>query len=75
MSSPKGFAQESTFLNIQATELVSPYLMHSGVKDPVIVGARSNRLHVKAVTQLSNTFSLFNYRCGMGFYNSSNYMG
>lgn len=75
MTSPKGFAQNSTFLNIEATELVAPYLIHSGVKDPVIVGARSNRLHVRAVTQLSSTFGLFNYRCGMGFYNNAVYMG
>lgn len=75
MSSPKGFANTSTFLNIEATELVCPYLIHSGIKDPVIVGARSNRLHIKSVTQLWKTFGLFNYRCGMGFYNHSNYLG
>ena len=65
----------STFLNIEATELACPYLIHSGIKDPVIVGARSNRLHIKSVTQLWKTFGLFNYRCGMGFYNNSNYLG
>lgn len=75
MNSPKGFAQNSTFLNIEATELVAPYLIHSGIKNPVIVGARSNRLHIKSVTQLNKTFALFNYSCGMGFYNNSIYLG
>lgn len=75
MSSPKGFAQKSNFLNVEATELVAPYLIYSNIKDPVIVGARSNRLHVKAVTQLANTFGLFAYHCGIGFYNSSVYLG
>lgn len=32
MSSPKGFAQASRFLNVEATELVSPYLIYSGIK-------------------------------------------
>ena len=69
MSAPKGFASTSKFLNVDATELASPYMIHSGIKDPVIVGARSNRLHLKAVNQLYKTFGLFNYNCGMGFYN------
>ena len=75
MSAPKGFAQSSCFLNADATELVAPYLIYAGIKDPVIVGVRSNRLHLRAVTQLYKTFGMFNYDCGIGFYNEGNYMG
>ena len=75
MSAPKGFAIKSRFLNVDATELAAPYLIYSGIKDPVIVGARSNRLHLRAVNQLFKTFGLFNFNCGMGFYNDSNYIG
>lgn len=75
MSSPKGFAQESRFLNIEAPELVIPYLIHSQLTDPVLVGARSNRLHIRNVYQLFNTFQLFAYNCGMGFFNNSIYIG
>lgn len=50
-------------------------MIHTGIRDPIIVGARSNRLHIKSVTQLWKTFGLFNYKCGMGFYNNSNYLG
>lgn len=69
MSAPKGFAQTSRFMSVDATELVTPYLIYSGIKDPVIVGARSNRLHLRHVNQLKNTFNLFDFHCGMGFYN------
>lgn len=75
MSAPKGFATSSKFLNVEATELVAPYLIYSGIKDPVIVGARSNRLHLNAVNQIYKTFGLFNYNCGMGFYNDNDYIG
>ena len=75
MSAPKGFASTCRFLNVEATELVAPYLIYSGIKDPVIVGARSNRLHLKAVNQLYKTLGLFNFKCGMGFYNQNDYIG
>jgi ribose-phosphate pyrophosphokinase len=75
MSAPKGFAQSSRFLNVEAAELVTPYLIYSGIKDPVIVGARSNWLHLRTVTQLFKTFGLFNFKCGMGFYNDHVYIG
>ena len=54
---------------------MAPYLIYTGIKDPVIVGARSNRLHLKAVNQLYKTLGLFNYNCGMGFYNQEDYIG
>lgn len=75
MTTPKGFAQGSKFLGIDATELVVPYLIYSGVKDPVIVGARSNKNHLRAVTQLWKTFGFFDFHCGMGFYNKDLYIG
>lgn len=75
MSSPKGFAQESRFLNIEAPELVIPYLIHAQLSDPVLIGSRSNRLHIRNVTQLYNTFQLFAYNCGMGFFNNAIYIG
>lgn len=75
MTTPKGFAQNCRFLSIDATELVAPYLIYSGVKDPVIVGARSNKNHLRAVTQLWKTFGLFDFHCGMGFYNKDLYIG
>ena len=75
MSSPKGFAEKARFLNVDATELVAPYLIYSGIKNPVIVGARSNSLHLKAVNTLKNTLKVFDYHCGMGFYNDHLYLG
>jgi hypothetical protein len=75
MTTPKGFAFTSRFLSIDATELVAPYLIYSGVKDPVIVGARSNKNHLRQVTQLWKTFGLFDFQCGMGFYNNDLYIG
>ena len=76
MTTPKGFAQEtSKFLSIDATELVAPYLIYSGVRDPVIVGTRSNKNHMRAVAQLFKTFGLFDFQCSMGFYNHESYIG
>ena len=75
MTTPKGFAQTSRFLSIDASELAAPYLIYSGVKDPVIVGARSNKNHLRQVTQLWKTFGLFDFHCGMGFYNQDLYIG
>lgn len=59
MTTPKGFALTSRFLSIDATELVAPYLIYSGVKEPVIVGARSNKNHLRQVTQLWKTLGFF----------------
>ena len=75
MMAPKGFAFTSRFVDIDATELAAPYLIYSGVKDPVIVGSRSNRLHLRTVNHLYKTFKLFNFECGLGFYNDGVYIG
>lgn len=75
MSAPKGFAFTSNFVDIDATELAAPYLIYAGVKDPVIIGSRSNRLHLRTVNRLYKTFKLFNFNCGLGFYNEGVYIG
>lgn len=36
---------------------------------------RSNRIHVRGASELSNTFSLFDFHCGIGFYNNGVYFG
>lgn len=45
------------------------------MKDPVIVGARANRLHIRNVYQLYKTFKLFDFNCSLGFFNNANYIG
>ena len=69
MSSPKGFALNSRFMSVEATELVIPYLIYSGIKDPVLVGARSNPLQMRAINKIFKKMGLFNLNCGIGLYN------
>lgn len=54
---------------------MAPYLIYSGVRDPIIVGTRSNKNHMRAVAQLFNSFGLFDFHCSMGFYNHDVYIG
>ena len=50
LSSPKGFGLNSNFVNIRASELVVPYLLHRKINDPVIVGMKSHKKYIRSVS-------------------------
>jgi hypothetical protein len=75
MSSPKGFAQDSRFLNIEAPELVVPYLLHAQLNEPILVGSRANPLHIRNVHKLQKTFEYFDCHCDIGFFDHDTYIG
>ena len=43
ISHPKGFAQKSSFINVEATEIAVPYLIRTKLDDPVLIGTESTR--------------------------------
>ena len=60
MTHPKGFAQSSCFINIEAPELVVPLLLKKkNLNDPIIIGSRANTTHFRYIDQLKRTFQLF----------------
>ena len=75
ISNPKGFAHKSRFINLDTPEIVVPYLIHSDMKNPVIVGTESNKVHMRNVNKLRRSFSLFDFQCEMGFFNNEAYIG
>jgi phosphoribosylpyrophosphate synthetase len=76
MTSPKGFAQSSCFINIEAPELVVPILIKKrDFEDPVIIGSKPSPNNFRTIDKLKSTFKLFGLQSGLGFFNQNNYTG
>lgn len=75
MTCPKGFAQESAFINIDAPEIAVPYLIHTKIEDPILIGTESSRKYLRDIHRLSQSFKLFDYNCDYGVFNDDEYIG
>ena len=72
ISSAKGFTVNSTFLNIDATELVVPYLIRRELVKPVIIASQGNEHYMNSINRLHQSFKMFETDCDLGFF-SNNY--
>jgi hypothetical protein len=75
ISNPKGFATKVPFVNIDAPEIVVPYITHTNIYNPIIIGTEANKVHMRNVTKLKRSLSLFDINSDMGFFNDGQYMG
>lgn len=49
MTSPKGFAQRSTFISVEAPEIAVPYLIRTKLSNPILVGTQSDRVYLRNI--------------------------
>jgi|JI61114C2RNA_FD_contig_31_7664459_length_1529_multi_3_in_0_out_0_2 phosphoribosylpyrophosphate synthetase len=55
----KGFTNRCTFINLDCSDLIVPYLIHKEISHPVIVGTSLNPFHSFHVQSLKDTFRYF----------------
>ena len=75
ISSPKGFTDKSTFINIDATELVVPFLIRKELEKPVIVACQGTEHYMNNIHQLNHSLNLCGVNCQLGFCNNHTYSG
>lgn len=75
ISCAKGFTQNSTFINIDATELVVPFLIRKELENPIIVGSQSHEHFITNIHNLNKSFNLFGLNCQLGLFSGLSYIG
>ncbi len=76
MSTPKGFTQTSSFINIEAPQIVVPILLKKkSFEQPVIISSKAHSTNFRYINQLRRTFNLFGCKSGLGFFNENEYIG
>ena len=63
MTSPKGFAHNSTFMTVDAPEIAVPYLIRTQIRNPILVGTQANKVYLRNIERLGESFKHFGYNC------------